>query len=501
MEQLHKDLQADFESTLATSQDTEQQVTALRKERDVLLQQREDANERHEQDNNAWRAAVRKAEEAARKAAEEASSHARTVETLSMQIKNKDLALEQLQRDKESATVTKEELRTQMQSLSDDQSNTHAKAYALQKHAEKLESTLRECEDDLELQHVQTRNAQARVTALEHEVDAAQDLVRIAEAKVNSMAAENAQLTRESEELKKEVLTHRSESRKLRSLEVPVLTAMHKHKNRYMHKHRSSNFSPKMAMGEDSSLRLYLQESLSQESHSNLRQMKQAQAQVSILSTCDAYDHELLTDSGLNLYTIREQAEALERENADLRADLALTRKRVKELDVALLEADEQVRDLTRRGKAPPGRAGEVHGSGRTSPTTLPLPRRDADDSEGAMYERVKDSDSAGVSSMDARTSPLRHRRVEPSVSLNSKVESLPHPVSKGDKVAPRPNVSSPAVTKAAAAQARAAELSRAIQDQVDSFTHSSPRQFNLSQTYESRRGRTLTESARFYKD
>jgi chromosome segregation ATPase len=280
MEQLHKDLQADFESTLATSQDTEQQVIALRKERDVLLQQREDANERHEQDNNAWRAAVRKAEEAARKAAEEASSHARTVETLSMQIKNKDLALEQLQRDKESATVTKEELRTQMQSLSDDQSNTHAKAYALQKHAEKLESTLRECEDDLELQHVQTRNAQARVTALEHEVDAAQDLVRIAEAKVNSMAAENAQLTRESEELKKEVLTHRSESRKLRSLEVPVLTAMHKHKNRYMHKHRSSNFSPKMAMGEDSSLRLYLQESLSQESHSNLRQMKQAQAQV-----------------------------------------------------------------------------------------------------------------------------------------------------------------------------------------------------------------------------
>ena len=82
---------------------------------------------------------------------------------------------------------------------------------------------------------------------------------------------------------------------------------------------------------------------------------------MSILSTCDAYDHirhELLTDSGLNLYTIREQAEALERENADLRADLALTRKRVKELDVALLEADEQVRDLTRRGKAPPGRAG-----------------------------------------------------------------------------------------------------------------------------------------------
>ena len=56
-----------------------------------------------------------------------------------MQTKNKDLALEQLQRDKESATVTKEELRTQMQSLSDDQSNTHAKAYALQKHAEKLQ--------------------------------------------------------------------------------------------------------------------------------------------------------------------------------------------------------------------------------------------------------------------------------------------------------------------------------------------------------------------------
>ena len=239
MEQLHKDLQADFESTLATSQDTEQQVTALRKERDALLQQREDANELHEQDNNAWRAAVRKAEEAARKAAEEASSHARTVETLSMQIKNKDLALEQLQRDKESATVTKEELRTQMQSLSDDQSNTHAKAYALQKHAEKLESTLRECEDDLELQHVQTRNAQARVTALEHEVDAAQDLVRIAEAKVNSMAAENAQLTRESEELKKEVLTHRSESSKLRSLEVPVFTAMHVHKNGYIYQNRS----------------------------------------------------------------------------------------------------------------------------------------------------------------------------------------------------------------------------------------------------------------------
>ena len=114
------------------------------------------------------------------------------------------------------------------------------------------------------------------------------------------------------------------------------------------------------------------------------------------------------------------------------------------------------------------------------------------------MYERVKDSDSANVSSMDARTSPLRHRRVEPSVSLNSKVGSLPHPVSKGDKVAPRPNISSPAVTKAAAAQARAAELSRAIQDQVVSFTPSSPRQFNLSSTYESRK--TGTDSDRISK-
>jgi hypothetical protein len=274
MEELHKDLQADFERTLEGARETEARLAEVEKERDALGRQVEADVARYGEEVRRWEAAVQREKELTCAAEEEVRALKRALGEEESKVLESQAAIEELRRDVAKAAEGAEDLQKRLEVEAGDRAS-------LQKHAEQLEGTLQERDHDVELGRLQARNCQARVVSLEREVEAAQDTLRIAEGKVKAVERDKEALGSEVSQLKKEAVERRKELSELRSS----------------------------------------QEILSTDLQQCTRQLKAAQAQV----------------------------RALERENTDLENELSMKQKRLKDLDAALFEADQQIRDLTRR--------------------------------------------------------------------------------------------------------------------------------------------------------